>query len=86
MISKELTIESPLGMHARPASDLVKMLKGFSSKVSLTCGEKKANAASILSLLSLGLKHGSVITVSADGEDEKAVLDAVVDFIAKMDR
>lgn len=86
MVSKDIVIASPLGMHARPASELVKMLRGYSSKVTFTFGGKSANAASILSLLTLGLKQGSVVTVSAEGADEAAVLDAVSEFVDKMDR
>ena len=51
------------------------------SKVTITCGERSVNAASMLSLLSLGIKSGTALVVSVDGGEEAAALEAVVKFI-----
>ncbi|MCI2083134.1 MAG: HPr family phosphocarrier protein [Bacteroidales bacterium] len=81
-----MKIISPLGMHARPASELVKMLRGCSSKVTFSFRGKQADASSMLSLLSLGLKCGSEVDVSAEGPDEFDVLAEVEEFILHMDK
>ena len=54
-------------MHARPAGELVKLAKSLSPiKLTLCSGGKCANAASMLSLLALGLKSGSVVIVRVE--------------------
>lgn len=82
MQSRKTTITATAGMHARPAGELVKLIKGFAgSRVTIATAAKSVNAASMLSLLSLGLKQGTELCVSVEGGDEAAVLDAVVNFI-----
>ena len=82
MKSAEVTLSAPTGLHARPASELVKLVKGLEgSKVTITCGDRSVNAASMLSLLSLGIKCGTQLGVSVEGGEETAALDAVVQFI-----
>ncbi|MCQ2136620.1 MAG: HPr family phosphocarrier protein, partial [Bacteroidales bacterium] len=62
MISKIVTISAPNGMHARPAGELVKLVKSLAPvKLTITGESKTVNAASMLSILSLGLKSGSQI-------------------------
>lgn len=72
-------------MHARPAGELVKIVKQFPGcAITLDNGVRKVNANSILSILSLGLKNGAVVTVRAEGENEDAALEAVTTFIADL--
>ena len=49
--------------------------------MTITCGERSVNAASMLSLLSLGIKSGTALVVCVDGGEEAAALEAVVKFI-----
>ena len=81
MISNEFTIRHAVGLHARPASMFVQTAQKFSSKVTVTVGEKTINAKSILSLLGLGVTQGTTIKVTADGADEKEVLTALQQLI-----
>ena len=82
MKSVKVTLSAPTGLHARPASELVKLVKGMEgSKVTITFGERTVNAASMLSLLSLGLKCGSQFDVNVEGGEEEAALDTVASFI-----
>ena len=86
MTEKTITLEAPNGMHARPAGELVKLAKSLSPvKLTLCSGGKCANAASMLSLLALGLKSGSAVTVRAEaasaGEESEA-LESICRFIA----
>ena len=85
MDSKRITISAPSGLHARPAGELVKLVKTYSpTTVKLTTATKSVNAASMLSVLSLGLKCGSQVEVSAEGEREEEALCAVADFLEKV--
>lgn len=83
MTIEKVTITAPNGLHARPAGDLVKLIKSFApTKVSLRTPLKEVNAASILSVLSLGLKQGVELEVIADGGNESVAVDAIINFIA----
>ncbi len=86
MLTQKITLTAANGMHARPAGELVKLVKSFApARVSLATNIKKVNAASMLSILSLGLKQGTEIEVTVEGGDEAVILAAVVDFISNIE-
>jgi len=86
MTSEKITISNTAGMHARPAGELVKLVKSFSPcKVEFRTSAKTVNAASMLSVLSLGLKQGAEVEVLADGPSESEALASVSDFIRTME-
>ncbi|TAA72701.1 phosphocarrier protein HPr [Planococcus salinarum] len=70
MTEKQFTITDEAGMHARPASALVGSVSKFKSDIMLEFKGKKVNLKSILGVMSLGISSGSIVTISADGEDE----------------
>lgn len=82
MLQDKVTLTAPHGMHARPAGELVKLVKSLDGKIRLTAGEKSVDAASMLALLTLGLKSGTEIVVTAEGGDESGNLRRVAEFIA----
>ena len=84
MVTKTVVLTAPNGMHARPAGELVKLAKSLDGKVTLATSVKSVSASSMLAVLSLGIKSGTQITVTADGGSEKANLRAIVDFIANI--
>ena len=71
------------GMHARPAALVVKTAAQFQARVTLSLGEKKADARSLLMLMGLGAKQGMDLAVEADGPDEAAVLAAIRQLFAE---
>ena len=81
MQSQKVTLSAPNGMHARPAGELVKLVKSLDGKITFATEAKEVNASSILSVLSLGLKSGAQFEVKADGGDEQGNLRRVVEFI-----
>jgi phosphotransferase system HPr (HPr) family protein len=85
MLSKKLIFTGRSGLHAHPASKLVQLVKGFpNSKITLSAAGKCVNAASMLSVLSLGLAQGMEVEVHVDGGEEDAVLLSVVNFFASL--
>lgn len=84
MVTKTVVLTAPNGMHARPAGELVKLAKALDGKVTLATAVKSVSAASMLGILSLGLKSGAEITVTAEGGSEGENLATVVDFIANI--
>lgn len=72
-----LTIHNKVGLHARPAALFVQTANQFQSKVIAVRDEREANAKSILSVLSLGVNQGTVVTIRAEGEDEAQAIEAI---------
>jgi multiphosphoryl transfer protein len=72
-----LTIHNPTGLHARPAKVFVTLAKQYQSDIRVQHGAKKANAKSLISMLTLGVECGSEITLLVDGADEAEALAAL---------
>ena len=72
MVSVELQLQNPSGLHLRPAGILCKAATKFQSHITITTADgTEANAKSVLSVLSACVKSGDMITLSCDGNDEK---------------
>lgn len=83
MSSRIVAVGSRVGLHARPASVLVKAAAAAGVPVTIgRVGEKAVNAASMLSVLALGVKQGEEIEITAGGDNAEAVLDAIAAVIA----
>jgi phosphocarrier protein FPr len=67
----DIIIQNPTGLHARPAKIFVNTAKQFKSDIRVQHGEKKANAKSLISMLTLGVETGSEIRILVDGADEE---------------
>ena len=77
----EYTIKDELGIHARPAGLLVKEAKKFESECTITKDGKTKKLTQLMMLMSLGVKQGDTVTVTAEGADgEDAVFRLGVDF------
>jgi phosphocarrier protein HPr len=75
-----LEIKNDVGLHARPAALFVQTASKFNSTITVKNGEIKANAKSLLSVLTLGAGNGAVITVIAEGQDAGQALKALKDL------
>ena len=74
------TIRDALGIHARPAGQLVKVVSGFESKV-IVKGKKEVDARRIMSLMGLGAKCGDTLTFTVVGDDEAEAAAAIQKFL-----
>jgi len=74
-ISKSFTIKNEMGLHARVAALIVKVTEKYQSTVTLEKNGEKADGKSILDILTLACPKGSVITVTAEGDDSGSVLE-----------
>jgi phosphocarrier protein HPr len=77
MISKDYMIMAPQGIHARPATTLIRLTKNFKSAVSLKRGDKVVRLNSMLNILSMTIKGGETISVIVEGEDEANAAEAI---------
>ena len=86
--SSESTVALPAGvaLHARPAATFVKTALRFRSQLTVgLCDKadgKDANAKSILAVLALGATGGTVLRLSAEGEDATAALEALAGCVS----
>ena len=76
----DYTITDPLGIHARPAGLLAKEAKKFSSACTITKNGQTKKLSQLMMLMSLGVKQGDTVTITADGEDEDAAIEALKAF------
>ena len=81
--SSESSVTLPAGvaLHARPAATFVKTALRFRSRVTVGADGKVADAKSILAVLALGARGGSVLRLVAEGEDAPAALDALANCV-----
>jgi len=79
----DLTILNKLGIHARPAAQFVKTANRFQSEIRVEKDGEEVDGKSIMGLMMLAAGHGSVIVVTADGEDAEAALSAITDLISR---
>jgi phosphotransferase system HPr (HPr) family protein len=79
MADLRLTVLDPSGLHGRPAARFVQIASRFESPVTLTVGDRSANAKSMIALLGLAIRPQSEITLTADGPDAEAALAALRD-------
>ena len=82
--SSESTVALPVGvaLHARPAATFVKTALRFRSRVTVGWDGKVADAKSILAVLALGAVGGTVLRLSAEGEDAPDALAALTSCVS----
>jgi len=78
-----VTIVNRLGLHARPASELVKVSSTFRARITLTLNDVEVDGKSIMGVMMLAAPRGSVLTVRAVGEDEEPAVAALVALIGR---
>ncbi|KPL83182.1 hypothetical protein SE15_07970 [Thermanaerothrix daxensis] len=81
MVEAKVLIKNKVGLHARPASLFVQTANKFKSAITAIHGERKANAKSILSVLTLGADQGAELVLQAEGEDAEEAVQALISLI-----
>lgn len=85
MTEGQVVIRSAQGLHARPAAEFVAASRSFASRIRLACDGKEVDGRSMVSLLSLGVRTGSTVTVRADGADEIEAVAALQELLAGLE-
>lgn len=80
MRSATYVVNNKMGIHARPAADIAKLVGTHKSEVTLEVGSKKANGKSVLMLTTLGAKNGTEVKVTVSGPDEEEVFAQLSDM------
>ncbi|HCX73046.1 MAG TPA: HPr family phosphocarrier protein [Candidatus Cloacimonas sp.] len=74
MIKTKVTIKNKLGMHARPATMLVKAASKYRSDFKIIKGDMEINGKSIMGVMTLAAEQGSELELVADGVDEEHLI------------
>ncbi len=83
MIERESQIVNQLGLHARPAAQIVKTASVFKSDIEIVKDGMAVNGKSIMGVMMLAAECGSMITLRANGEDEAAAVEALATLVGR---
>jgi phosphocarrier protein len=76
-------IVNPLGLHARPSAEFVKLASQFRAEVSLSKDDMAVNGKSIMGVMTLAAECGSHVTIRTEGEDAEAAAEALASLVKK---
>jgi len=82
MPERTVKIVNKLGLHARPAAEIVKTAARFKSNVTIIRDDLEVNGKSIMGVMMLAAEFGSTILIRAEGDDADAALDALEALVA----
>ncbi len=82
MISRNITIQNNVGLHARPATFFIQKANSYKSSIWVGKDDRRVNAKSLLGVLSLGVTQGMQITLIADGQDEVEALNGLEELVS----
>lgn len=81
MTSKEVVVKNTSGLHARPATFFIQKANSYKSSVWIENGDRRANAKSLLGVLSLAVTKGLTVLIMADGPDEEEAVEGLAALI-----
>lgn len=81
MYVKDVTVQNQVGLHARPATFFIQRANEFKASIWVEKDDRRVNAKSLLGVLSLGIVGGTDIKIIADGADEQAAVNSLVDLV-----
>lgn len=83
MIERAVSITNPLGLHARPAAQFVKLASTFQAEVHLEKDGMAVNGKSIMGVMMLAAECGATVRIRATGPDAEAAVAALVALVAE---
>jgi phosphocarrier protein HPr len=84
VVTKTVRLVNKYGLHMRPAQGLMQTALAQACDVYVESNGQRANAKSIIELISLAAEGGSEIKIVCDGKDEKKALEALIELVEKM--
>ena len=81
MTEKKVEIINSLGLHARPAAQIVKITTKYDCDVFIEKDGMEVNAKSIMGVMMLAAEQGSIITIKCEGEDQDECMNDLVNLI-----
>jgi len=81
VVTKEITINNQVGLHARPATFFIQKANEYKSSIWVEKDGRKVNAKSLLVVLSRGISDCTAILVTADGADEETAVNGLTELV-----
>ena len=81
MTVREAVVRSQNGLDARPATFFVQKANEHTCSIWVEKEERRANAKSLLGVLSLGIVGGTTIRIIADGADEQQAVEGLIKLV-----
>ena len=81
MLQQSIEINNKLGLHARASAKLTQLAGQFKSDISISRGERRVNAKSIMGVMMLAASKGTTITLETSGEDEAEAMAAMIALV-----
>ena len=81
MVTRSITINNSVGLHARPATYFIQEANKYHSVISVKKDNRKVNAKSLLGVLSLGVVQGMTVELEAEGADEAEAIEGLITLI-----
>lgn len=82
MITKQIVINIPNGLEARPVALLVQVASQYECSIHVVSEDKRVNAKSIMGMMSMGISEGETVTVEADGPDEEQAIENIEKYLS----
>lgn len=83
MISRSVEIGSSVGLHARPAAIFSQAVDETGFDITLTANGQSVDAASLIEVMTLGVKHGETVELSCEDDSAAEALDSLVELLKK---
>ena len=83
MVSRTVLFNCDEALQMKAVAVLIQKASAFRSSIWLSLGERRANAKSLLGVISLGIKNAAVLQITADGTDEAVTIDAIASNLAQ---
>lgn len=81
MLSREITINNKLGLHARAAAKLVSVANVYGADVAIDKQGQRVNGKSIMGVMMLAASRGTVLRLQVNGEQEEEAMQALIELI-----
>jgi phosphocarrier protein len=81
IVNRDVIIKNELGLHARSAAQIAKLVRHSKAKVWIKKGDEKVDASSIVDILTLACEKGTTITIIIEDSSDIAILNAVAELV-----
>ena len=85
MVTKTVLFNCDEAMQMKAVAVLIQKASTFRSSIWLSRGDRRANAKSLLGVMSLGIENSAELQISADGSDEAEALETIAGYLEKPD-
>ncbi len=83
VLERELVVDNPMGIHARPATKIVELTNLYKAQVTFTKEWEEVDGKSIFGVMTLAAHKGTILAVRAEGVDAEEVLNALEDLFQR---